>query len=389
MESHIPIRLMVNTPTGKVALTPQTASLQLPGGPDSTGPILAYGPYLTALSRFIAQDSFRPLLEALSRHQGKPADLDALEEVEVISQKHGALYHVAQVRARASGCFHSFALNVAVRPEQQAFLEAEYGLLNELHRRSGLAFLPQPYLLGEADYETDPHSRQIFKLFLAEWFDGYHEFHLSDRAEGATPAIRVWDYEEGQNFLTREQELSLYRQEAAILTGYFDLQTYEQIYPWHHAAGDFVLRRDGDDVEVRLITARDYRSLTDLGPSPEVRWIAVAHFFLNLTIRLRLDRLDGTGPLAWANANALRGIVEGFLRAWSHKAGQDPSLPSEADVLEVFGSFSPDEWLPLAEVILETCLVEADEHGFLQPRMEDHVRALSKALQSRDSEKRD
>ena len=64
-------------------------------------------------------------------------------------------------------------------------------------------------------------------------------------------------------------------------------------------------------------------------------------------------------------------------------------LPSEADMLEVLGSFSPDEWLPLAEVILGTSLVEADEHDFLQPRMEDHVRALSKALQSRVSENRD
>jgi len=381
VEPNFPVRLMVKGSGGLVPLSAQLASLEMPRGPDEEGPVLTYGPYLTALSRFLGQDGCGPLLKALSLHLGRSVDLASIREVEIISRKHGALYHVAQVRASVSGERCSLAINVAVRPDQQAFLESELNLLTELHHRFGLPYLPRPFFMGEVASDEPTAGGGVLRLFLAEWFDDYHEFHLSLVPGGDSTEINVWTSAVGQNTLGAQETRSLYSQAAAILTGYFDERSYEQIYPWHHAAGDFVVRRQDGKVEVRLITARDYRCLTLLEPGPEATWIAIAHFFLNLTLRMRLDRLDGTGPLAWAEERCLRGVVDGFVQAWARKARNDPSLPSEVDVMEVLRSFSPEEWLPLAEVILEGTLVESNEAGFLAPRLKAHVEALTAILQ--------
>ena len=85
---------------------------------------------------------------------------------------------------------------------------------------------------------------------------------------------------------------------AAILTGYFDTRSFAQIYPWHPAAGDFIARIAGDGVAVRLVAARQYGPL--VGPPDLPPEEALLFFFLNLTLRLRVDRLDGVGEVAWA-----------------------------------------------------------------------------------------
>jgi hypothetical protein len=384
MEPNFPVRLMVKGSGGLDPLTAQLAAVELPRGPDQEGPILTYGPYLTSLSRFLGQDGYGPLLKALRLHLGRSLDLESIQEVEIISRKHGALYHVAQVRVGVPGERCSLALNVAVRPDQQAFLESEFTLLSELHHRFGLPYLPRPYLMGEIASDEPAVGGGLLRLFLAEWFDDYHEFHLSSGPGGDSPVINVWTSTEGQGTLGIPETRALYSQAAAILTGYFDERTYKQIYPWHHAAGDFVVKRQDGNVDVRLVTARDHRCLILLEPGPEAAWIAIAHFFLNLTLRVRLDRLDGTGPLAWAEDECLRGVVDGFFQAWARKARRDPSLPSEADVMEVLRSFSPEEWLPLAELIVDRNLVESSEADFLSPRLKAHVGALSAILREQE-----
>ena len=40
---------------------------------------------------------------------------------------------------------------------------------------------------------------------------------------------------------------------------------------------------------------------------------ALLLFFLTLSIRMRLDRLDGTGDVAWADDSSLTGVWTGFL----------------------------------------------------------------------------
>lgn len=375
------IRHSINTPDGLLPVTAERARLPLPGGPDSKQSCLSYGPYLDAVSQFLSNDSFHALQTALSLHLNKRSiSLHEIKRIELISEKHGALYHVVRLKAHLASESCSLAVNVAAQPEQQAFLENEYELLRELGRNFDHTFLPVPYLKGETNYHDDQNGHLSLKLFVAGWFEDYHEFHLTYHKDIAVPVISMWDSGSTSSGLHKEQSLSLYSRAAAILTHYLDGRSFQQIYPWHHAAGDFVVKRQGTEVDLRLITVRDYRCLLPPGPNFKDVWIAIVHFFLNLSLRMRLDRLDGTGDLAWAGPDCLPGILAGYLQSWTQKALQHPHLPPSNEVLNVLRSFNPQEWLPLAQLVMEDGLVEADEVEFLLPRLKDHVAALTKVV---------
>jgi hypothetical protein len=113
-------------------------------------------------------------------------------------------------------------------------------------------------------------------------------------------------------------------------------------------------------------------------------WIPIVHFFLNLSLRMRLDRLDGTGDMVWAVPACLRGVVSGFLEMWEKKAKKDPGLPRAPQVLEVLRSFTPEEWSSLADLVLVDGLVEADEMQFIQLRLEEHAVSLCEVLREAD-----
>ncbi len=373
---HFPIRLFINGPEGLVAFTTKHETLPLPWGLDSDGPALTYGPYFKALAGFLCRDDAQPLRMALSRHLGRPVSLEEIRSLEIISQKHGAFYHVAQARVKVSEILCSFAVNSAIRPAQQAFLESEFVLLRELWARFPLGFVPRAYVLDVDPKTGDGGACPVMKSFIGEWFEGFHEFHLSRRTADNVLAIRVWDDDTAESFLNARETRSFYHQAAAILTAYVAPESFSQIYPWHHAAGDFVLKRKQTGVDVRLVTVRGYLPLVPVGSDPLDRWIPLVHFFLNMSLRMRLDRLDGTGVLAWAGPDCLPGVVSGFLEAWQQKAKEDDGLPTASTVLDVLRSFTPEEWFSLADLILVDGLTEAGEIEFIQPRLEDHVTSL-------------
>jgi hypothetical protein len=371
-----PVRLFINSPNGLVAFSTEHARLPLPWGLDREGPVLAYGSYLDALASFLAQHGYQALQMALSQLLERPVSVQEIQSLEIISQKHGAFYHVAQVCAKVSGKISSLAVNSAVRPAQQALLESEFAVLQDLNKSFPRGFIPRAFVLGESPYVADDGSRMMLRLFIAEWFEGYHEFHLSRRAPADTAIIRVWDEDGEKPFLNDRETRSLYQQAAAILTAYLDPESFSQIYPWHHAAGDFVLKRQQQGVEVRLITVRGYQPLMSVGDDPSEKWIPLMHFFLNLSIRMRLDRLDGTGDLVWAEPDCLHGVVSGFLETWQQKAEKHSDLPQASELRDVLRSFAPEEWLFLSDLVLADGLMEAEELEFLQPRLEEHMTSL-------------
>ena len=149
----------------------------------------------------------------------------------------------------------------------------------------------------------------------------------------------LWDPENGPRRLDAAHSRAVYYQVARILTHYLNLETFEGITAWHHAAGDFVVRIDADAVEVRLISVRDYRPLFPARPEPADSPRAAASFLetlliflLNLSIRTRLDRLDGTGELAWAGPESVAATVEGVLDSLAAKPAP-VELPLPMDLL--------------------------------------------------------
>ena len=78
-------------------------------------------------------------------------------------------------------------------------------------------------------------------FLLEDWFEGYHEFHISKDNEGKQQ-LKLWDFDHGYKNLSQEQSFEIYKKASKILTLYYDLEDFSQIFPWHHAAGDFVVK---------------------------------------------------------------------------------------------------------------------------------------------------
>lgn len=377
-----PAELRIHTAHGTVPLSERNADMPLPRGPEGDGPLLHYGPYLRALSGFFEDNGGARLLEALEQLSGKTFPARDIRRVVLTSEKHGALYQVARLDVVCADGTFPFAINTAVTEHQKAFLETEGALLAELHSRFRLPHLPRPILTGRVCTRSSASGEPLeLGLLVTEWFEGFCEFHLSLPSDlPAEPHISIWENDGTPSFLSVEEEAALYREASAILTAYFDTRSFNQIHPWHHAAGDFVANRRKQPLSVRLITARGFRPLGDFPAGDDGLVIAALHFFVNLSLRMRLDRLDGTGELTWASPQCLKPIIEGFTNSWTTKRRVDPTLPSADHLLSLLGQFSRDDWISFGGLVLHDGRVEKDEVAFMARRLSRHVEELSQAV---------
>ena len=375
-----PIKLGINMPSsGFMPLNRESGGLRLPG---ESSVAITYGHYLHAVAAYFSKNGCRAIKELLARQDGSSPPLSSDDSIELISEKHGALYSVARLKIHSSSGTRSFAVNTAFSPEQQAFLQTECRLLRDLYRRYRLTHLPRAFLSGSTVLQAAGASLPI-KLFVSEWFDDYHEFHLSHTIPPGNnePQIRVWTQCENGPFLSAVKIGELYEQAACILTDCLDAESFRQIYPWHHAAGDFVVKESSDPVALRLITARGFRCLLPRDSDVHDRMLGSLHFFLNMCIRMRIDRIDGTGDLAFAEASCLPWIVRGFSASWEKKM-QGAFNPVQArQMFDLFLRFSPEERLDFTEIAAGHGQVEAGETHFLAAHLPAHVRELSAALE--------
>ena len=370
------IECFINTGSNLVQLDPGSEGLTLCGQklPGESPPGVAritYGQYLSSVARLLSENSFA-LLKNLFQKQREPTpQLHTASRIQLISEKHGALYSVSRLRVLFADDVLSFAVNCAFSAEQQAFLRVEAKLLADLHSRFGLPYLPLPLITARAPG---------LMLFIAQWFDNHNEFHLSLDASGAT-GIYVWRQNANSGFLEAAKVADLYMEASRILTSYLDGRTFAQIYPWHHAAGDFVLDESQNPLSLRLITVRGYRSLLARKSDSRDKMLGALHFFVNLGIRMRIDRLDGTGELAWAGPQCLPGVIRGFVEAWEAKL-ENTNLPRAGEISSLFLDLSPDERLAFVEIAAADGRVEAGEGDFLFSRLPEHVVELSNALEN-------
>ena len=132
---------------------------------------------------------------------------------------------------------------------------------------------------------------------------------------------------------------------------------------------------------LRLITVRGYRPLLAKKSDSRDKMLGSLHFFVNLGIRMRIDRLDGTGELAWAGPECLAGVIRGFVDAWEARALEHEDLPKAGEIFSLFLDLSPDERLAFAGIAARDGRVEAAESDFLLARLPGHVMELSEALE--------
>jgi hypothetical protein len=339
-----------------------------------------YGDYFTAAQHFLEANGSAIVVKAVSSRSGRAVSCAALSDIHITIIKHGAFYHPALVTVHGSGAPLKFVLNTAVSKPGRQTLECEYPALEKLGKSGANAYVPTVYGWGR----SETRAGRPVDMFLADWFDGFHEFHLSRNASSNRMQICVWDDEREFFFLSAAETHDLYRQTAFILTASYNPQTFEQIFPWHHAAGDFVVRLDSAGLQVRLITVRQYASLfrdIEIAENESAQrkrmLIALLFFLLNLSIRMRIDRLDGTGELAWGGEEAVSAVWEGFLSGLQHSFFPWPFREDMASTVTTFLAAMPvSEVFELAQATTGGFHPQTPERTLVDQHLLDHIAAL-------------
>lgn len=363
---------------GDIELIPEDLDQPFLVSPSEKHPFLTLADYFGALQKFIMLDGGRVLLSALQGEQS----LEDISEIIIRSEKHGAFYHIASVELAGLKNKIKYAVTTAVSMHARRSLEQEFTILQKL---SGLGaeLIPQIYCAEAITLETKSASEHFF-MVLGEWLDNYHEWHVSTVPGSGEQKIQLWDYENGYRFLSDRENYELLRQAAFILSFYYDQESFQQIYPWHHGAGDFVARVEAGSIAVKLITARLYDPLVQFDRAEEAdRIVAAIHFLLNLCLRMRLDRLDGVGEPAWLDDFAMAAAVEGFFDGLAavEKQGR-MKIGTAADFLELLRSFDAGEIYDMYQSLLAVYIEEdPDDYNLILAKLSSHTEELQKALQ--------
>ncbi|WDN88190.1 hypothetical protein BuS5_01158 [Desulfosarcina sp. BuS5] len=288
---------------------------------------ITYGDYFNAACRFLKDDSSAALLSAISRRLDMDIDSKEINDISIYLVKHGAFYHPGRVEICIKNKKLQFVLTVALSTFGRTTLLKEYNILQKLDNNFPFSFLSAAYKYGEVSLPKTVQKKTGQKesgrkagLLLGEWLDGFNEFHITTDPDNQKKRIIVWDSVNGNYYLSTGETLELYTQAAMILTCYYNIETFEQIFPWHHAAGDFVVRKKDGGIDLKLITARQYESMVGSSADSNLQETdtnsileGLLIFFLNLSIRMRLDRIDGVGDTAWADDVAVAGTFKGFM----------------------------------------------------------------------------
>ena len=346
---------------------------------------IKHGDYFTAARDFLERDRYAIITQSVFQHLHRKISSQEIEEIRIFLDKHGEFYHPSKIETVLQAVKIPFVLNVAVTDVGKQCAQREYRILKKLNTQYPDSFIPKVYALGNVFAKMDQVET---RMFLGEWFEGFSEFHMSLDPDDEEYKIIVWDHEHGNFFLTPHQTMELYRQAAKILTCYYNIETFEQIFSWHHAAGDFVLKCQKDDIELKLVTVRQYRSMYEntivsesIEPDSELILEALLVFFLNMTIKMRIDRLDGVGDIVWSDDVALKGILKGFFEALALK----PEISAFAEPLndcfrQHLLSCCRADFFDLNHAIVHTYPSQAPEVLVIRQHLEKHVKDLYNSI---------
>ncbi|MCG6910385.1 MAG: hypothetical protein LJE94_09725 [Deltaproteobacteria bacterium] len=266
--------------------------------PDS----LTYGEYFEVVESFLVDNVDKTV----------SARIASTEQLEVHLEKHGAFYHPSRIVEPNENRKAQYVLNVAASTIGKAYLRNEFRILQMLEKKYAYPFLPRVF----ACRETAISESRSVSLFLGEWFESHHEFHVSKIKQTGSSGIRLWDPANDHCFLSIDEARSAFRQAAMILTACYDVETFEQVFAWHHAAGDFVVNLSANrEPLVKLVTVRRYAPLVvAANDDSEAMLDALLLFLFNMSMHMRIDRLDGVGELCWIDDFVVPATLEGFYK---------------------------------------------------------------------------
>lgn len=391
-DSVMIIKYLFSSPKGDISLGPVEDPVF--GGedlarpflitPSEHHPFLTLGDYFNAIRRFILKDQGKRLAQVLKERLNREIGLDSIKKILIRSEKHGALYHLASVDIFVDDKQTKFAVSTAVSVKGKGLLTHEYKILKYLNSSLRLPYLPNVHLKGEVECDAGNGKHETLSMLLSEWFEAYHEWHISMDENDGKQKLCIWDFQNGNRNASKEEAFEIFRQASKILTLYYDTKDFNQIYPWHHAAGDFIVKTRDRSVDVRLTTVREYQSIMNYFSEETAKpMTAIVYFFLNLTIRMRLDKLDGVGETVWAEGFCVNATTEGFFDAVRIMESEGRyHLGRPKDLLSLLKSFGEEEIRGLFHPLVDW-YQEGDTAEFrvIQANLRRHVNLLYHALQ--------
>lgn len=345
---------------------------------DTAEGAISYGEYFHGAKSFLEKDHFKIIIDAVFHSATCDITPEKIQEICICLEKHGQFYHPAKIEIITHEAIFTFALNVAISDVGKHCIKREYNVLEKLNNDFSFSFIPKVYGAGEI---VDANNDLKMCMFLGEWFENFNEFHLSWDSKNKKNKIIVWDAKQGNFFLPSKYAMEIYKQTAMILTCYYSVKTFEQIFPWHHAAGDFVVKICDDKLELKLITVRQYSSMLENDGENDLTLEAALMFFLNLSIRMRLDRLDGVGSIAWADKIAVQGTLDGFFDGLKLKSANneiDDSLSQRFK--NYFSSFTEIQLYDLLKNIVNAYNPAAPEISVIKRSIKQHANELYEAI---------
>ncbi|KPK23576.1 MAG: hypothetical protein AMJ61_15505 [Desulfobacterales bacterium SG8_35_2] len=377
-------RFLLSAPHGDIELSRKDLEQPFRISPSENHPFLSLHDYFGALQKFIMSVDGKHLHGALAKMNLQDCKKKAdISEVLIRSEKHGAFYHIASIEFTGLEKKEKLAITTALAGAAKASLKEEFLLMQQLASMNP-DFLPRFFYREAVTWPTDSGAEEFY-MVLGEWLDDFHEWHLSLNPATKKQQIQLWDYKYNYRFLTDEESYELLRQISFILTCYYDPNSFCQIYPWHHGAGDFVVKAKAGTISVKLVTVRQYQPLVhfEQAEAPD-RLVAAIHFLLNLSLRIRLDRLDGVGEPAWLGDVAVHAAVEGFFSGLgaASKINSFSIVPIE-ELLEILRSFDVREVCDIYESLL-AFYADEDQHDFrlIKKKLADHAAELHETLQN-------
>ncbi len=345
------------------------------------------GEYFLAAQNFLTRDSSEMLCRAVSSLADKGARIQSLT---ISLEKHGAFYHPLKITITTRLCPSIYlVLNGAVKEPGLGLIKTEYQLLSSMAMKVMPAFIPRVFGAGE----ITSHGRKA-AFFLGEWFAGFCEFHVTQTPGGNQVAL--WQDDGTHMVIPWHHAARIYEKIAYVLTAYYEIHTGHAIDPWHHAAGDFVVAagvlQTGD---VRLITIRGtapvVETASDTSASGAHLLSRLLFYFLNLTLRMRLDRLDGTGPMVFLPQIVLDATIKGVLTALNHRANgflgagiEEPLVPE--DICPVFvdfvNGFSQAQLKDITENLMDAWHPDAAEAALVRENIYSHCSRIYRVLKN-------
>jgi hypothetical protein len=345
------------------------------------------GDYFLAARSFLTGNQGRMLTEAVT---SLAENCGRILTIDICLEKHGAFYHPLEITVKTQRSSPLYlVLNGAVTEPGRTLIKTEHQLLGRMSGQVVPSFIPRVF--GTAKIAC---ARRKAAFFLGEWFAGFSEFHVTRTSSGNQ--VAVWKNDGEHVLITWDRAAGIYEKIAYVLTAYYDMHTGHEIYPWHHAAGDFVVNFAKDaPLDVRLITVRGYGPLTEMAQdasAPGVKLLACLLFYvLNLTLRMRLDRLDGTGPLVFLPQIVLDATIKGVLKALEHRAegglGRNTdTLPAPVDLQPAFvhfiSGFSCEQLMGIMTNLMDAWHPDAGEQDLVQENFFSHCCRICKIFEA-------